>query len=94
MSQLFNHNTLGRERIIPACAGERGPHSVRTAVPTSQSPQRDHLLLFGFVQDIDHGSKHPVGAHRRQRLSSRRVVAGFQVSTRGRIWVSPRLSAR
>ena len=33
-------------------------------------------------------AKHPSGACRRQRLSSRAVVAGFQVSTGGRFWVS------
>ena len=38
------------------------------------------LLLFGFVQDVAHGSEPPPGGHRRQRLSSHAVVAGFQVS--------------
>jgi hypothetical protein len=54
----------------------------------AQSPQRDHPLLFGRVQDIAHGRKPPPGAYRRQRLSSSVVLAGFQVSTSGRFWVS------
>ncbi len=54
----------------------------------AQSPQRDHLLLYSLVQDIAHGRKPPSGTYRRQRLSSSVVVAGFQVSTSGRIWVS------
>jgi hypothetical protein len=54
----------------------------------AQSPQRDHLLLFGFVQDIAHRHIPPPEGYRRQRLSSSVVVASFQVSTSSRFWVS------
>src|ERR1700730_12800791 len=53
----------------------------------SQSPQRDDLLFLFFAQDIAHLTKRnspPV-----QCPDSAISLAGFQVSTNGRFWVSP-----
>jgi hypothetical protein len=44
--------------------------------------------MAGLAQDVAHRGERPIGTHRRQRLYSRVVVAGFQVSTGGRSWVS------
>ena len=62
--------------------------SKSVCVVSPQAPQRHHLLLFLWVQDVPHGATdaHSVGA----RFTSRRrphEMAGFEVSLNGRIWV-------
>ena len=67
--------------------GEYAPLSLYPPQRPSQPPQRDDLLFLFFAQDIAHltePNSSPV-----QFPDSTIPLAGFQVSTHGRFWVSP-----
>ena len=52
-----------------------------------QPPQRDNLLFLFFAQDIAHVTER--NSPSVQCPDSAISLAGFQVSTYGRFWVSP-----
>ena len=54
----------------------------------AEAPQRQDLLSFLFGQDVAHTGQEPSVPDRRQRLGALSEMAGFQLSTNGRIWVS------
>jgi hypothetical protein len=54
----------------------------------TQTAERQNLLLFVMVQDVGHPGEGLHLRRRRQRLSRRQLIDGFQVSIKCRFWVS------
>ena len=54
----------------------------------AEASQRQDLLSFVFCQDVAHAGQELAVPDRCQRLGPLSLMAGFQVSTNGRIWVS------
>ena len=54
----------------------------------AEASQRQDLLSFVFCQDVAHAGQELAVPDRCQRLGPLSVMAGFQVSTNGRFWVS------
>ncbi|MGH7535887.1 MAG: hypothetical protein ACREMG_09900, partial [Gemmatimonadales bacterium] len=56
----------------------------------AQAAEGENLVLDGVAQDVAHGAEeHEAPACVSTSQSLRPVVAGFEVSLSGRIWVSP-----
>jgi hypothetical protein len=72
-------------RCFPAHAGRGFDPPKRP----SESPKRQNLLSFVVAQDVGHPGDGPLGPPPRQRPGALHQLAGFEVSTTGRFWVSP-----
>ena len=58
----------------------------------AEASQGEDLLSFLFSQDVAHAGQEHAVPDRRQRLGALSGMAGFQVSTNGRFWVSTEAS--
>ena len=76
---------------LQVAAGRLAPDPGRPLDPPqrpAEASQRQDLLSFLFSQDVAHAGQEHAVPDRRQRLGALSGMAGFQVSTNGRFWVS------